>query len=243
MAVKRALDLVGGLLALLLSLPVVGVVAALIWLQDRHNPFFVSRRVGRAGREFRLVKLRSMTPHAERSGVNTVIAGNPQVTRIGRFIRATKIDELPQFLHVVAGTMSLVGPRPNLPQLVAEYSQEERGLLTVKPGVTDLSSIAFADLSERLAGEADANVAYDELIRPWKGYLGLLYVRHRVLWLDLACIGLTLWTLVSRRGAARALGPLLRRLAAEPDLVEIVTHERPLRAARRPDLRKVAARL
>ncbi len=235
MFVKRVIDLAGGILGLIVSLPVILLFSLLIFLQDRENPFYVSVRIGQYGQPFRMIKLRSMEPDSDRSGVNTVIKGNPQVTAVGRVIRATKIDELPQFFHVVMGMMSLVGPRPNIPAGVALYTEAERGLLLTKPGITDFSSIAFRNLDNLLEDQPDANMAYNQLIRPWKSQLGILYVQNRSVKVDLVCIALTGLLLISERQAKLGLGRLLRKMGAEEELVGIVEGTRPLRKAQPPN--------
>src|SRR2546421_9553898 len=117
-----------------------------------------------------------MVPHAS-STVDTTVAGDPRITPVGKYIRATKLDELPQFVHVLSGRMSLIGPRPNVPREVELYTAEERELLSVRPGITDIASIVFADLADALADASDPNIAYNQLVRPWKSRLGLHYVR------------------------------------------------------------------
>ncbi len=221
---KRGLDLLVGSLGLAVALPFVSVLCLIVWIGDRNSPLFVSDRVGRGGRNFRFVKIRTMVPDASKNSVDTTIAGDPRVLPIGRFIRALKLDELPQFWHVVAGDMSLVGPRPNVPREVSIYTDVERDLLRVRPGITDYSSIVFADLADVLAGSPDANIAYNQLVRPWKSRLGLHYVSSMHPVTDLKLIVYTAtamvwrqWTLariaadLERSGASRALSQFARR--------------------------------
>lgn len=146
---------------------------------DRDGPvFYGGRRIGMGGDEFRMYKFRSMVTNADRVGGPNTPDDDPRLTRTGRFLRRYKLDELPQLVNVLKGDMSFVGPRPQVPQEVAGYSAEERDLLLVRPGITDWASLRFANEGEILAGHADPDRAYAELIRPEKMRLGLEYV-HR----------------------------------------------------------------
>jgi lipopolysaccharide/colanic/teichoic acid biosynthesis glycosyltransferase len=216
--VRRAIDAVAASLGLLTFAPILILASITVWLQDRGSPLYVATRIGRDGIPFRLVKLRSMVVGASGSGVDTTIASDPRVTRVGRMLRRLKLDELPQLWNVVAGHMSLVGPRPNVPREVARYNTTETAQLKVRPGLTDLASIAFADLDRILAGSTDPNRDYGLHIRPWKSRLGLLYVRKRSLRLDLEILGLTLVRLVSRRASLRGVEAILARLEAPAEL-------------------------
>lgn len=198
-----------------------------IWLTDLHSPFYVAERVGYQGRPFRLVKLRSMVVGADRTGVSSTSATDPRITRAGQFVRRYKLDELPQLWNVLVGDMSMVGPRPQVQYGVDRYTQLERRLLDVRPGITDLASIVFADEGDILAGHPDPDEGYDQLIRPWKSRLGLLYGAHRSLRLDLEVIWLTAVALVSRKRALQGVQGILARLGADEEL---------RRVARRDDL-------
>jgi len=165
-----------------------------------------------------MIKLRSMRPGSELTKVDSTSVNDPRITRIGGFVRRWKLDELSQLWNVLIGDMSMVGPRPNVEREVALYSEVEKGLLTVRPGITDLSSIVFSDLNDILDGAEDANIAYNQLVRPWKSRLGLLYAERRSLRLDLELILLTLVGIISRPNALRLLQPLLRRLGASEEL-------------------------
>jgi lipopolysaccharide/colanic/teichoic acid biosynthesis glycosyltransferase len=231
---KRVLDLVGGTIALIVTLPLILASMLAVWLCDFRNPLFVSERIGRGGRPFRFFKIRTMVPNASANGVNTTIAGDPRVTAVGRVLRYFKLDELPQFWNVVRGEMSLVGPRPNVFHETSRYTEEERRLLSVLPGVTDYSSIAFADLGDVLAGSADANVAYNQLIRPWKSALGLHYIATMSLANDLWLIWLTMTQMFARRWTLTKLEARLRATGAPPELCEMASRSRPLRPAPPP---------
>jgi lipopolysaccharide/colanic/teichoic acid biosynthesis glycosyltransferase len=175
-----------------------------------------------------MVKFRSMVLKADRSGVTSTSVTDTRITPIGRLVRKCKLDELVQLWNVLIGEMSLVGPRPNVPSGVAVYTAEELRLLEVQPGITDFASIIFADEGEILEGKPDPDLAYDQLIRPWKSRLGLFYVSNCSLSLDLKLILLTLLALLSRGMALKKLHLLLRRLRAPDDLAEIALRRSPL---------------
>lgn len=158
-AVKRVLDIFISLQVIILFFPVWVIIAGLIFLQDRGNPFYVSRRVGRNGTLFPLIKFRSMTQNADaekeklleqshRDGPLFKIKNDPRVTSVGKFLRKTSLDEIPQFLNVLKGEMSVVGPRPHLPEEVDQYTSSQRRVLSAKPGITGLAQVSGrSDLS------------------------------------------------------------------------------------------------
>src|ERR1051326_2136187 len=176
---KRALDLSVSGLGLLVLSPVLGLVCALIWLEDRHSPFYVASRVGLQGKPFRMIKFRSMVVNADRSGVDSTAKRDSRITRVGAVIRRLKLDEFSQLWDVFCGRMSLVGPRPNVERDVRLYTPVERGLFAVRPGITDFASIVFADEGEILRGATDPDLRYNQIIRPWKSRMGLHYVGVR----------------------------------------------------------------
>ena len=153
-----------------------------IWARiklDRDGPaIYAGPRVGMSGREFRMYKFRTMVMNADRIGGPSTPDDDPRLTRTGRFLRRYKLDELPQLVNVLRGDMSFVGPRPQVPDEVAGYTPEEREILSVRPGITDWSSLRFHNEGEILAGHADPDRAYAELIRPEKMRLGLDYARR-----------------------------------------------------------------
>lgn len=231
---RRLFDLVLGSAATLASAPAIGAAAAAIYAHDRRSPFYRSERIGLHGQAFRFIKLRTMVVDADRTRVATTVEGDPRVTPVGALLRRLKLDELPQFWLVLTGEMSLVGPRPNVRAETDLYSDEERRLLSVRPGITDISSIVFSDLGEILAGEQDANLAYNQRIRPWKSRLGLLYVDHASARLDAE---LLFWTGVGTVDRARALDAMVRiceRLGADAALCEVASRRAPPPAAPPP---------
>ena len=225
---KRAFDFVAAGVGLIVASPILLPVMFLVWWQDKHSPFYVAARVGRNGKPFRMVKLRSMIVNADTTGVDSTGANDPRITSVGRFIRRAKLDELTQLWNVFIGDMSLVGPRPNVKRETDLYTDVERGLLAVKPGITDFASIVFSDEGDILKDQADPDIAYNQLIRPGKGMLGLFYIQHRSSLLDVYLCLLTLLAIVSRRRALRTLGSLLTLLGAPPELKRLASRSSPL---------------
>ncbi len=190
---KRLFDILASGLGLLLLAPLLLAVA--LWIKwDSPGPvLFRQERVGRFGRPFFIHKFRSMRADAPALGPQITIGEDPRITRSGRFIRRSKIDELPQLWDVLRGAMSLVGPRPEVPRYVAMYPAELREIvLSVRPGITDPASLAFRDESERLARASDPELTYVEQILPVKLGLSVDYVRNAGLLTDLKLIVRTL---------------------------------------------------
>jgi lipopolysaccharide/colanic/teichoic acid biosynthesis glycosyltransferase len=211
----------------------------LIWRQDGFSPFYVAPRVGRGERSFRMVKLRSMVKNADRTGVDSTSKDDQRITPVGRFVRKYKLDEITQLWNVLKGDMSLVGPRPNVKRETDLYTSEEKKLLTVRPGITDFASIVFSDEGDILGGQPDPDIAYNQLIRPGKSRLGIFYVEHSSLWLDLRLVGLTGLAIVSKPAALCRVVAILGRLGAPADLVELASRERPLEPTPPPGARTV----
>ena len=235
-SVKRPFDFVIALLGLIVLSPILLIVSILIWTQDRRSPFYVADRVGREERPFQMVKFRSMVVNADRSGVDSTSSDDVRITVIGRLIRRTKLDELPQLWNVLRGEMSLVGPRPNVEREVRLYSPEEKRLLSIRPGITDLASIVFADEGDILHGQDDPDIAYNQLIRPGKNQLGLFYVDNQTRVLDIQVVALTVMNAVSRsRALAGAAGAISKR-GATPTLVAIAHRQAPLQPTPPPGM-------
>lgn len=232
---KRLLDFALASLGLVLLSWLLLPVIVLVWWQDRYSPFYIAPRVGKGGRDFRMVKLRSMIADADRHGASSTSDTDRRITRSGQFIRRYKLDELMQLWNVLRGEMSLVGPRPQVRSGVDLYTVRERDLLTVEPGVTDFASIVFSDEGTILKDSSDPDGDYDRLIRPWKSRLGLVYIANTSLSLDLRLIVLTGVAIVSRRRALTGVGKLLVRCRAPADVVAVARRDRPLVPSLPPD--------
>jgi lipopolysaccharide/colanic/teichoic acid biosynthesis glycosyltransferase len=225
---KRLLDILVALTGLIVSSIIVVPVCIGVWLQDFKSPFYMGPRVTRGGRVFKMAKLRSMVVRADKSGVDSTAANDPRITPIGAFIRRYKLDELTQLWNVLKGDMSVVGPRPNVKRETDLYTAQEKRLLDVRPGITDISSIVFSDEGEILRGQADPDIAYNQLIRPGKSLLGLFYIDHQSFLLDLKLIALTAVAIVSRPRALAGVQSVMRKLGASQDLLDIAAREKPL---------------
>ena len=218
---KRLFDICLAFVGLVCASPVLLTLMFLVWWEDRHSPFYIAPRVGRGGKPFRMVKMRSMRIGADKSGVSSTSNNDQRITPVGHFIRRFKVDELTQVWNVLWGDMSFVGPRPQVQAGVDLYTARERGLLTVRPGITDFASIVFSDEGTILSGSSDPDADYDRLIRPWKSRLGLVYVASRGIWLDIRLIALTAIAIVSRQTALEGVVVILRALSVNAQLVEI----------------------
>ena len=188
---KRLFDMAASGIGLLLLAPL--LLALAVWIKcDSAGPvFFVQERVGLHGKLFRIIKFRSMRQN--NSGPQITVGADARITRSGRFIRAYKLDELPQLINVLLGDMSLVGPRPEVPRYVALYPADVREeVLSVRPGMTDLASVQYRSESDLLAASSDPELTYTTVILPAKLALYQQYVRQRSLWLDVRIIGMTL---------------------------------------------------
>jgi lipopolysaccharide/colanic/teichoic acid biosynthesis glycosyltransferase len=225
---KRLLDILLSALGLILASPVLLPVMFLVWWQDKHSPFYVAPRTGAGDRPFRMVKLRSMVINADKSGVDSTGSNDRRITAVGHFIRRYKLDELTQLWNVLKGDMSLVGPRPNVKRETDLYTPLERDLIAVRPGITDFASIVFSDEGDILKDQADPDIAYNQLIRPGKSLLGLFYIRHQSLWLDIQLIYLTAVAIVSRASALAGVQKILRRLGADQDMLILAARATPL---------------
>jgi lipopolysaccharide/colanic/teichoic acid biosynthesis glycosyltransferase len=194
---KRIFDVAASLLAVPFLLPV--FLALGIWIKlDSPGPIlYRGLRAGKNGTAFHVLKFRTMVPEAEQLGSGTTALNDFRLTRVGTIIRNYKLDELPQVLNVIKGDMSLVGPRPELLEYAALYEGDEKLILSVRPGITDHSSIKFSAL-DVLVGEVDANKAFNEKVLPERTALRLKYVRERTFWGDLRLIFRTLRVILAK---------------------------------------------
>jgi lipopolysaccharide/colanic/teichoic acid biosynthesis glycosyltransferase len=189
---KRAFDLFWSALGLAVISPLLVLAACAVKAQDGGPVFFRQLRVGRGGRPFRIWKFRTMVQDAERLGRAITVGQDPRITRVGRFLRDTKLDELPQLLNVLAGEMSLVGPRPEVPRYVELYSGEQRAILALRPGITDLASIKYRNESDLLAGAENPDETYIQVLLPDKIRINLAYAARAGVWSDFLVILATL---------------------------------------------------
>jgi len=174
---KRLFDLMICIPTLVILTPLLIAITVSIKLTSKGTIFYLGERVGLNGNKFNIIKFRTMVPEAELQGTTTTI-NDPRITKVGNFLRKYKLDELPQLINVIKGDMSLVGPRPEVEEHTNEYNEEEKQILSVRPGITDYSSIEFYNLAEVL-GPNDPHRVYVSKIRSQKNQLRLLYVKNK----------------------------------------------------------------
>ena len=226
--IKRFFDIVISLILVIIFSPFLIIFAFLIWKQDWHSPFYVAPRVGKNEKIFKMIKFRSMIVNADKSGVDSTSANDSRITPLGNFIRKYKIDELPNFFNILLGEMSFVGPRPNVKRETELYTIEEKHLLTVRPGITDLASIVFSDEADILEGSLDPDLDYNQLIRPWKSKLGIFYINKRSIWMDIQLMFLTAVAIISKTKSIRSINKILIKSSADEQLVSVSLRDRPL---------------
>lgn len=201
---KRLFDMLLSGVGLLCLAPLLAAVAVAVRLDSPGPALFRQQRVGRGGKLFWIYKFRSMRIQQTEASPQVTASGDTRITRVGRRLRKAKIDELPQLWNVLKGDMSLVGPRPEVPQYVALYTPEQRRVLDLRPGITDPASLAFHDEEERLANAADPLQYYRDVLLPEKLRLAIDYANNANLWLDLRLLIGTVRRLVwSRLGPTR----------------------------------------
>ena len=236
---KRVFDFILALIGLIISSPILIPVIFLVWIQDWHSPFYIAPRVGKDEKQFKMLKLRSMIVNADKSGVDSTSSNDKRITGVGRFIRKYKLDELSQLWNVLIGDMSLVGPRPNVKRETDLYTIEEKKLLTVRPGITDFSSIVFSDEGDILKDQSDPDIAYNQLIRPGKSMLGIFYIENRTFIIDIQLVYLTVLAIISKEKALNSLNIILKKLEATDLLLNIASRKQNLYPMPPPGARNI----
>ena len=190
--VKRGFDFIASLIGCILLIPIFSAIAILIKLDSNGPILYKQKRVGKDGKEFEILKYRTMVVDAEKLGKQITVGNDCRITRIGKFLRKSKLDELPQLFNVLKGDMSLVGPRPEVPKYVNLYNEEEREVLKVKPGITDFASIEYRDENEILGTVENPEEYYINVIMKHKLQLNLKYIYTNNIFLDIKIILKTL---------------------------------------------------
>ena len=226
--IKRLFDIVFSLILVVVFSPLLILFSFFIWKQDWYSPFYVAPRVGKNEKLFKMIKFRSMIVNADKSGVDSTSTSDNRITPLGEFIRKYKIDELPNFFNILKGEMSFVGPRPNVKRETDLYTIEEKHLLTVRPGITDFSSIVFSDEGDILEGSSDPDLDYNQLIRPWKSRLGIFYINNRSILMDIQLMLLTAVAMISRSKSIKSINKILINKSADEQLVHVSLRENPL---------------
>ena len=219
---KRNLDLFLSTFGLIFLSPLLLTGIVLVWFQDFKNPFYISDRIGLKNKKFKIVKIRSMIIDADKSCVDSTSSKDPRITKIGSLIRKLKLDEFTQLWNVFLGEMSFVGPRPNVERETVLYTNIEKKLLTVKPGITDIASIVFSDEGQILSSYSDPDIAYNQLIRPRKNILALFNIQNQNLKFDIKLIFLTILSFINKPLTLKILVKELRKFNAPEEILEIV---------------------
>ena len=194
---KRLFDLVVSIVGIILVSPLFLVIYVIIKLDTPGPAFYLGKRSGRGGKSFNMIKFRTMVGDAEQLGGPSTGKEDLRITRIGRFLREYKLDELPQLINVIRGEMSIVGPRPEVEEYTRLYEGDEELILTIRPGITDYASIEFRNLADVL-GDTHVDETYEEVVKPVKNKLRIKYVKERGFFVDMKIIIMTLYRILFR---------------------------------------------
>ena len=216
---RRLFDIVFSLVVLILLVPLMVLIAMWIKLSSKGPVVYSQNRVGKEGRIFQIHKFRTMVNDADRMGTSITTVDDQRITPLGRFLRKTKLDELPQFWNVLKGEMSLVGPRPDVPEVVDTYTQEMRRILDIKPGITSIASLYLRREEELLAKVKDPEKAYLNIVVPAKVDLAMIHVDKRSFLFDLSFLIKTVWIMIFHRSDSKSekafIASLFNRLEKE----------------------------
>ena len=193
----RLLDIIFSTLGIITLLPLFLIICLIIKADSKGGCFFIQERIGKGGKPFGILKFRTMRCGADADGLLTIGTHDRRITRVGSFLRKTKIDELPQLWNVLKGEMSIVGPRPEVEKYVLLYTEEQRRVLSVRPGITDYASIEYVNENEILSQASDPDRAYIEKVMPHKIKLSMRYLEHYCVSEYLKIIFLTLKKIIS----------------------------------------------
>ena len=193
----RLLDIIFSILGIIILLPLFLIICLIIKADSKGGCSFIQERIGKGGKPFGILKFRTMRCGADADGLLTIGTHDKRITRVGTFLRKTKIDELPQLWNVLKGEMSIVGPRPEVEKYVLLYTEEQRRVLSVRPGITDYASIEYVNENEILSQASDPDRAYIEKVMPHKIKLSMRYLEHYCVSEYLKIIFLTLKKIIS----------------------------------------------
>ena len=216
------------LIGIIVLMPLIIIFSLLIWLQDFKSPFYVADRVGKYGKLFKMIKFRSMIVNASSSGVDSTAEDDNRITNIGKIVRKFKIDEIPQLFNVFMGKMSFVGPRPNVLNETNLYSEIENKILTVRPGITDFSSIVFSDEGEILKGSDNPDLKYNQIIRPWKSRLAIIYIENQSLIIDIKLIIWTIIGIINKKVVLKNITNFLTNIGCDQKLINACRRDKEL---------------
>jgi lipopolysaccharide/colanic/teichoic acid biosynthesis glycosyltransferase len=233
---KRFFDICLSFLLLLFFSPILLLIILIVFISDFKNPLYTPIRVGESNRLFRMIKIRSMSLNADKTGVDSTSNNDSRITPIGRVIRKFKIDEISQLINVLIGNMSFVGPRPQTLSGVSLYTEIEKKILTVKPGITDFASIIFSDEGKILEFSEDPDFDYNQLIRPWKSRLALFYIENRNITLDVKIIFFTILSIIMREKALKKISIILSNMKADKKIIQISRRKETLKPSLPPGI-------
>ena len=194
---KRLIGLVLALSLLLLLWPLYFIIASAIVIEDGFPVFYRPQRGGYHNRSFRILKFRSMIKDADKVGGGTTALHDPRITKVGNFLRKTKLDEIPQLFNIIGGAMSFIGPRPELLRYTDQYQGEERLIFEVRPGITDFSSIEFINLDE-IVGQGNADEMYEKYVLKKKNQLRIKYAKEVSFGTDVRLFSKTVWRVIQK---------------------------------------------
>jgi len=199
----RLLDIFISIIAIIIFLPIIILLIILTYIQDFEQPIFVSKRIGKNFKEFNLLKIRTMKINNDQNKIRTTRDDDPRITSIGKYIRRYKLDEVLQFINIFKNEMTIVGPRPNVIEEIKKYNNYELKLLSVKPGLTDLASVALVNMGIHLQNKknssGDVNLDYYQKIKPLKNELAMIWVKNKSLGLYCLIILLTVICLINSK--------------------------------------------
>lgn len=218
----RFFDVVLSFIGIIVLSPLFILIILLLLISS--GPVIYSQeRVGMKGRLFRLYKFRSMVENADRVGSSVTAGGDPRITKIGRILRKTKLDELPQLINVLKGDMSFVGPRPDVPEIVNQYSAEMKKILEVRPGITSNATLHLRNEEDLLSLATDPERAYEEIFVPAKVKLAMEHVRRRSLFFDLGILIKTVWALTGGKIWRMKEHPFVREIKRKIEKLNQIT--------------------
>lgn len=194
---KRCLDFIIALIAILVLLPIILIFALAVLIDDGFPIFYTPLRCGYKGKPFKIIKYRTMVKNADKIGGGTTALNDPRITKVGSVLRKVKADEIVQLFNVLTGTMSFVGPRPELLQYTEQYTEEESVILNVRPGITDYSSLEFINLDEIVGGE-NADEMYEKYVLKRKNQLRIKYAEEVSLKTDFIILFKTVWCVLDK---------------------------------------------
>ena len=235
---KYLLDFFISFLILIIISPLILFFCMVVFFYDRGNPIYISERVGFRGEIFKIFKIRTMVKNADKIGGTSTKNSDSRLLPVGIIIRKLKLDEIAQLINVLNSSMSLVGPRPNTSLDVSYYSNEELNILKVKPGITDFSSIIFADEGAILDAYKDPDIAYNQLIRPWKSKLGLFYIEKSDIFTDLNLILITFINIFNRKKALNMVSKLIYKKGGSNELINLAKRLEPLKPSTPPGFKR-----